>query len=147
MSIFHRLTSFSFVLLVPNCCRVRVLLLRLLLTHNWTRTVIAFIPPHLELSSFGTDSKSSQSQSHIVTDGQSASKSWCQAPLLLFDSYSFVFVGRPLWWENGCLLYMLLALVSAVFLGSESLGTRDHIIVSHIWGFPFRRLLQLAKSW
>jgi hypothetical protein len=27
---------------------------------------------------------------------------------------------------------MLLALVSAVFLGSESLGTRDHILLSQI---------------
>jgi hypothetical protein len=48
----------------------------------------------------------SQSQSHIATDGQSISKSWCRAPsglmiryLLLFDS--LVFVGRPLWREDG----------------------------------------------
>jgi hypothetical protein len=27
-----------------------------------------------------------------------------------------------------------------VFLGSESLGTRDHILLSQIWNFPFRRL-------
>jgi hypothetical protein len=40
-----------------------------------------------------------------------------------------------------CLLYMLLALASAAFLGSESLGTSDHILLSHIWDFPFRRLL------
>jgi hypothetical protein len=45
-----------------------------------------------------------------------------------------------------CLLYMLLGLPNAVFLGSESLGTRDHILVSQIWDFPFRRLLQLAGS-
>jgi hypothetical protein len=45
-----------------------------------------------------------------------------------------------------CLLYMLLALASAVFLGSESLGTRDHILLSQIWDFPFRRLLRLAGS-
>jgi hypothetical protein len=31
-----------------------------------------------------------------------------------------------------CLLYMLLALASLVFLGSESLGARDHIILSQI---------------
>jgi hypothetical protein len=29
-----------------------------------------------------------------------------------------------------CHFYMLLALASAVFLGSESLGTRDHILLS-----------------
>jgi hypothetical protein len=41
---------------------------------------------------------------------------------------------------------MLLALARAVFLGSESLGTRDHILLSQIWDFPFRRLLRLAGS-
>jgi hypothetical protein len=45
-----------------------------------------------------------------------------------------------------CLFYMLLGLASAVFLGSESLGTRVHILLSQIWNFPFRRLLRLAKS-
>jgi hypothetical protein len=44
------------------------------------------------------------------------------------------------------LLYMLLALASAIFLWSESLGTRDHILLSQIWDFPFRRLLRLAGS-
>jgi hypothetical protein len=46
-----------------------------------------------------------------------------------------------------CLLFMLLALASAVFLGSESLGIIDHILLSQIWDFPFRRLLRLAGSW
>jgi hypothetical protein len=45
-----------------------------------------------------------------------------------------------------CLLYMLLVLASAVFLGSEALGTSDHILLSQIWDFPFRRLLRLAGS-
>jgi hypothetical protein len=45
-----------------------------------------------------------------------------------------------------CLLYMLLALASVVFLGSESRGTRDHILLPQIWDFPFRRLLRLAGS-
>jgi hypothetical protein len=36
-----------------------------------------------------------------------------------------------------CLLYMLLALASAVFLESESLCTRDHILLSQIWDFVF----------
>jgi hypothetical protein len=45
-----------------------------------------------------------------------------------------------------CLLYMLLVLKSAVFLGSESLGTRDHILLSQIEDFPFRHLLQLSGS-
>jgi hypothetical protein len=38
----------------------------------------------------------------------------------------------------GLFLYMLLALASVVFLGSES--------ISQIWDFPFRRLLRLAGS-
>jgi hypothetical protein len=45
-----------------------------------------------------------------------------------------------------CLLYMLLALASVVFLGFESLSTRNPILLSHIWDFPFRRLLRLAGS-
>jgi hypothetical protein len=44
------------------------------------------------------------------------------------------------------LSYMLLALASIVFLGSESLWTRNHILLSHIRDFPFRRLLRLAGS-
>jgi hypothetical protein len=45
----------------------------------------------------------SQTQSHIATDGQSVSKSWCRAPsgahdqiCITFDSYGLVFMGRPL---------------------------------------------------
>jgi hypothetical protein len=45
-----------------------------------------------------------------------------------------------------CRLYMLLVLASGVFLGSESLGTRDHILLSQFWDFPFRHLLRLAGS-
>jgi hypothetical protein len=41
---------------------------------------------------------------------------------------------------------MLLALASVVFLGSESLETRDHILLSQIWDFHFRDLLRLAGS-
>jgi hypothetical protein len=66
--------------------------------------------------------------------------------LLLFDSYGLIFMGRSLWRDDGCLLYMLLALASEVFLGSESLGTRDHILLSQFCDFPFRRLLRLARS-
>jgi hypothetical protein len=67
--------------------------------------------------------------------------------LLLFDSYGLDFVGRPLVREDGvCLLYMQQALASAIFLGSESLGTRDHILLSQTRDFPFRRLLRLAGS-
>jgi hypothetical protein len=43
-----------------------------------------------------------------------------------------------------CCLQLLLALASGVILGSESRGTRDHILLSQIRDFPFRRLLRLA---
>jgi hypothetical protein len=44
------------------------------------------------------------------------------------------------------LLLLLLALASAVILGSESRGTRNHtcILLSQILDFPFRLLLRLA---
>jgi hypothetical protein len=45
-----------------------------------------------------------------------------------------------------CRLQLLLALTSAVILGFEWLGTRDRILLSQIWDFPFRRLLRLAGS-
>jgi hypothetical protein len=68
----------------------------------------------------------SQSQSHIATDGQSISKSWCRAPSGAHDQIfiavwqlRFVFCGAPsLTRGRVCLLYMLLALASVVFLGS-----------------------------
>jgi hypothetical protein len=45
-----------------------------------------------------------------------------------------------------CSLQLLLVLVSAVILGSEYRGTRDHNLHSQIRDFPFRRLLRLAGS-
>jgi hypothetical protein len=53
--------------------------------------------------------------------------------LFLFDRYGLVFCGA-LSLTRGwvCLMYMLLALASAGFLGFESLGTRDHILLSQI---------------
>jgi hypothetical protein len=51
--------------------------------------------------------------------------------LLLFDSYGLVFVGVPsLTIGRVCLVYILLALASVVVVGSESLGTRAHILLS-----------------
>jgi hypothetical protein len=56
---------------------------------------------------------------------------WCGAPSLMR--------GRV------CRLQLLLALASAVILGSESRGTRDHILLSQFRDFPFRHLLRLAS--
>jgi hypothetical protein len=91
------------------------------------------------------------SRSHIATDDQSVGWSWCRAPSGAHDEVFTVlqlrscFCGAPsLTRWRVCLLYMLLVLASAVFLGSESHGTRDHILLSQIWDFPFRHLLRLA---
>jgi hypothetical protein len=47
-----------------------------------------------------------------------------------------------------CRLQLLLVLASAVILESESHGTREHLLLSQIRDFPFRRLLRLAGlSW
>jgi hypothetical protein len=76
------------------------------------------------------------SQSQIATDGQSISKSWCRAPSAAHDqifTITVLFCGAPsLTRGRVCLLDMLLVLASVVFLGSESLGTRDHILLSQI---------------
>jgi hypothetical protein len=51
---------------------------------------------------------------------------------------------RVCWFGALSLTRGLLALASAVILGSQSLGTRDHILLSQIRDFPFRRLVRLA---
>jgi hypothetical protein len=43
-----------------------------------------------------------------------------------------------------CRLQLLVVLTSAVILGFESHGTREHILLSQIRDFPFRHLLRLA---
>jgi hypothetical protein len=48
----------------------------------------------------------------------------------------FVDVGRFLWRGRVCRLQLLLALASAVILGSESRGTYDHILLSRIRASP-----------
>jgi hypothetical protein len=63
-----------------------------------------------------------QSQSHIATDGQSMSKSWCRAPSVAHDQIFITlwqlrscFCGAPsLTRGRVCLLYMLLTLTTRV---------------------------------
>jgi hypothetical protein len=43
-----------------------------------------------------------------------------------------------------CRIQLLLVLTNTVILGSESLGTRDHILLSQIPDFSFRRFLRFA---
>jgi hypothetical protein len=80
-----------------------------------------------------------------MTDGQSASLSWCQEPIwdpqpnfVLFfqlssDSCEFGHVEHPLRPSGRvCSLQLLPGLASAVFLESESRETHDHILLSEI---------------
>jgi hypothetical protein len=87
---------------------------------------------------------------YVTTDGQPASMSWNKAPIwglwpdlyYFCDSYGLVLVGRPLWREDGSVFYMCCWPLPA----QSFFGTRDHILLSQIWDFPFRRLLRLAGS-
>jgi hypothetical protein len=91
-----------------------------------------------------------ESESYVM-----ASQPMCLGIKHTFGAYDQIFIslwqlracfsGAPtLTRGRVCLLYTLLAFASVVFFGSESLWTRDHILLSQIWGFPFRRLLWLA---
>jgi hypothetical protein len=70
-------------------------------------------------------------------------------------AYNQIFITVRLLWvcwcgavsltgEGACHLQLLPVLASAVIFGSESRGTRAHILLSQIRDFPFRRLLRLA---
>jgi hypothetical protein len=83
-------------------------------------------------------------------DWRSVSKSWYRAPSGAHDQI-FISVWQLLSSFRGapsltrgrvCLLYVPLALANAVFLGSLSLGTCDHILLSQIWDFPFRLIIK-----
>jgi hypothetical protein len=63
----------------------------------------------------------------------------------LSDSYGFVVVAPALTIGRVCRLQLLLAFARAVNFRSDSRGTRDHILLSQISDFPFRRLLRLAR--
>jgi hypothetical protein len=106
--------------------------------------------PHLQLLNCPESSQAKVK----VTLRLSMSESWCRA---LSGAHDQIFI--TLWQLRSCfsgassltrgrvcLLYMLLALASVVFLGSESIGTCDHILLSQFWDFPFCRLLRLAGS-
>jgi hypothetical protein len=77
-----------------------------------------------------------ESESYITTDGQSASLSWNKPPAcgLRRDFYYCQTVAGLLMWDalSVCRLQLLLALASAVLFGSDSIGTRDHILLSQI---------------
>jgi hypothetical protein len=90
----------------------------------------------------------SVSESCVATDGQSARLSWNEAPMwgLRPDFYYCGAIAGLSSLTRGrvCRLQLLLALAIAVILGSESRGTRGHILLCQIRDFPFRRLIRLA---
>jgi hypothetical protein len=86
-----------------------------------------------------------ESESYIMTDGQSASLSWNKAPIWgLRPDFITVRQLRVCWYgalslSRGrlCCLQLLQALASAVILGSEFRGTRDRILLFEVWDFLF----------
>jgi hypothetical protein len=90
----------------------------------------------------------------VLSYSDLVSQSWCRAPSAAHDQIYITiwqlrscFCGAPFLTRGRvCLLYMLLALASAVFLGSYSLGTCDRSLLSQIWDFPIRCLLLLEGS-
>jgi hypothetical protein len=111
-------------------------------------------PAQLLYNHIHTENDNCQRQSHTATDGQSVNKCWRRTTSEAHDQILITvwqlwscFRGAPsLTRGRVCLLYMLLAFAIAVFLGSESFGTRNHILLSQTWVFPFLRLLWLAGS-
>jgi hypothetical protein len=92
-----------------------------------------------------------ESESYVTTDGQSASLSWNKSPIwgLRPDFYYCQTVAGLLMWgsltrRRVCRLQLLLDLASAVSVESEYRRSRDHMLLTQIWDHPFRRLLRLA---
>jgi hypothetical protein len=90
----------------------------------------------------------------VTTDGQSASLSWNESPFwgLRPDLYYCLTVAGLLMWgalsedRTGLSFTIAAVLASAVIFWSESRRTRDHVLLSQIRDFPFRRPLRLAGS-
>jgi hypothetical protein len=82
----------------------------------------------------------SPSQSYITTDSQSASLSLNKAPICGLQPYFInvrllrvcLYGALSLTRGHVCRLLLLLDIASAVILGSEFRGTRDHILLSQI---------------
>jgi hypothetical protein len=81
-------------------------------------------------------------KSHVTTDGQSVSLSWCQAAIWgprLHFYYCHAVAGLLMWgalsdeWAGLSLNIAAGPGQSTVFFGSESSGTHAHILLSHVW--------------
>jgi hypothetical protein len=93
-----------------------------------------------------------ESESYVTTDGQSASLSWNKAPIWGLRPgfyYCQTVTGLLMWGalsdERADLSFIIASSPRQhSHLGSEARGTRDHISLSQIRDFFFRRLLRLA---
>jgi hypothetical protein len=90
--------------------------------------------PASRFSQLQLSTDSTRSQSYLTTRGQSASLSWCQAPIwgprpdFYYCQLRICWCGAPsLTRGRVCCLQLLLSLASAVILGSESRGIHYHI--------------------
>jgi hypothetical protein len=94
---------------------------------------------------------SNWSSSYFVTDGQSASPSWCRALLLLLEICGLSVVGRSSWWEDGSVIYLYNSLsflgpspaelmtTSYCFIRDNSVPCcRKSILTRHHSNFKFR---------
>jgi hypothetical protein len=89
-------------------------------------------------------SATTESESYVTTDGQSASLSWNKAPIWGLRPpfcYCQTVAGLLMWVslsdERTGLLPMLLAFANIVILRSESRGTREHILLFSDSRLPF----------
>jgi hypothetical protein len=90
------------------------------------------------------------SRIRITTEGQSSGVSWNKAPSGAYDQIFITVRQLQACWCGAlslprgrvCHLQLLLILASAVI--DVTRGTRDHILLSQTWDFPFLRLLRFA---
>jgi hypothetical protein len=93
----------------------------------------------------------SETESYVTTEGRSVCLG-IKNPSGAYDQILITVRQLRVCWRGAlsltrgriCRLQLLLALASAVIFRSESHGTRDHILLSQIRDFPFRRLQRLA---
>jgi hypothetical protein len=123
-------------------------LVRWLKLDSWTLNYWTLSSLTNKLMNWTLESES-EYESYVTTDGQSDSVSWNKAPTwgLRPDLYYCQTVARLLCGTLSltrgqfCRLQLLLVLASAVFLGSESRGTRDHLLLSQIQDLSFNVIL------
>jgi hypothetical protein len=104
-----------------------------------------------------TNSGTSWSSSCIATDGQSASSFWCRAPFEAGDqilhffewqllSFYFFHVGRPLWREDGSVIFSAMVQVQfPLYWDRRSVG-QFVLVPGTQWG-PWPVLISLFDSY